>query len=121
MPDTRLARSTTVAGSCPPWCTIAVHRADDPHHQGLPIVFTGPGDESGYFDQGEPYEVLWAALTDGADGPPQIYLDTLDVAAGAHLDLAGADEVLRNLRCYVARFEQLRNQLAELTTAGEQG
>ncbi|MGJ5897981.1 DUF6907 domain-containing protein [Streptomyces niveiscabiei] len=119
MPENQRGSATrTAAPVCPSWCTFAEHH-NDTEHQGAGIAFTGPGDETGHFDDGEPYEVLWAAI-DSTDGqPPRIYFDTQGLAAGTRLDVAAADTVLAGLRLYVARFEQLRNQLAKLTK-GEQ-
>ncbi|MFE0844920.1 DUF6907 domain-containing protein [Streptomyces rochei] len=102
------------SGQCPPWCTIADHRPDDDHHEGVSIAFVGPGDDTGYFDDGEPYEVLWAALASRGDGPPHIYFDTQGQATGAHLDLAQTDALLADLHQYTARLQQMRNRLAEI-------
>ncbi|MEU3413758.1 hypothetical protein ABZ760_21225 [Streptomyces sp. NPDC006658] len=112
----------TVAVTCPAWCTLPHERqaAEDAHHQGPTIAFTGPGDFTGYFDGGEPYEVLFAAIcADPEGGRPYVYFDTQSEATGARLDVAGLDAVLGDLRTYVDRLQQIRDRLAQITQ-GEQ-
>ncbi|MFF9215498.1 DUF6907 domain-containing protein [Streptomyces viridosporus] len=112
----------TMAVSCPPWCTMphTTEAAEDAHHQGPTVAFTGPGDSTGYFDGGEPYEVLFAAISaDPAGGEPYVYFDTQGEATGARLDVAGLDAVLSDLRTYVDRLQQMRDRLAQITE-GEQ-
>ncbi|MGA5599857.1 DUF6907 domain-containing protein [Streptomyces griseoincarnatus] len=112
----------TVAVSCPPWCTLphTVGAAEDANHQGPAVAFTGPGDCTGYFDGGEPYEVLYAAISaDPQGGRPYVYFDTQGEATGARLDVAALDVVLGDLRTYVDRLQQMRDRLAQITE-GEQ-
>lgn len=107
----------TLAVHCPPWCTMphTVGAAEDSHHQGPTVAFTGPGDWTGYFDGGEPYEVLYAAISaDALGGRPYVYFDTHGEATGARLDVAGLDAVLGDLRTYVDRLQQMRDRLAQI-------
>ncbi|MEU9641504.1 hypothetical protein [Streptomyces sp. NPDC048188] len=108
------------SGVCPPWCTAINHLNDDVH-QGAPIQLTVPGDETGTYDDGEPYALLWAALVCRDGQPPRIYLDALGDASGGgtRLDVAGVDAVLADLRLYADRLQQMRNHLAQITE-GEQ-
>ncbi|MER7974947.1 hypothetical protein ABTX35_39085 [Streptomyces sp. NPDC096080] len=116
MTDARAIRTAAPSTACPSWCTAIDHLNDD-GHQGAPIVLSVPGDETGYYDDGEPYEVLWAAIVRESGAPTRIYLDALGDASGGgtNLDLAAADAVLADLKLYVARFEQLRDHLAAIT------
>ncbi|MCM1941599.1 hypothetical protein NC239_25690 [Streptomyces sp. G3] len=103
------------SGQCPAWCA-AVDHLNDPGHQGPSILLTAPGDETGFYDDGEPYPLLWAALVRESGQPTRIYLDALGDASGggSHLDVAGVDAVLADLRLYTARLQQMRNRLAEI-------
>ncbi|MFC8866372.1 DUF6907 domain-containing protein [Streptomyces sp. NPDC057148] len=108
----------TVAITCPPWCTLphTADAAEDAHHQGPTVAFTGPGDDTGHFDGGQPYEVLFAAISaDPQGGRPYVYFDTQGEATGARLDVTGLDAVLADLRTYVDRLQQMRDRLAQLT------
>ncbi|MDX2703961.1 hypothetical protein PV350_13975 [Streptomyces sp. PA03-6a] len=112
-----------IAVTCPSWCTTPHgdgEIAENTWHEGPSILFVGPGDFYEYFDGGEPYEVMWAAISaepndaDGSHGQPYIYFDTQGQATGARLDVAQADAVLRDLRQYVDRLQQMRDRLAQI-------
>lgn len=119
----------TLSVKCPPWCTYdhTGHVAENAWHEAEAVQFIGPGDFYGHFDNGEPYDVMWACISAQPDdetgeyGRPYIYFDTLGCGQGGRLDVAGADKVLADLRAYTARLQQMRDQLAEITrTEGEQ-
>ncbi|MFJ4339398.1 DUF6907 domain-containing protein [Streptomyces sp. NPDC088915] len=123
-----LPNGGTLSVKCPPWCTQPHKENDYAHwawHEAPAIAFTGPGDYYGHFDDGEPYEVMWACLaaqpddTTGDYGQPYIYFDTLSAGAGGRLDVAQADAYLTELRTYVDRLQQMRDRLAEITQQGE--
>ncbi|GHC26934.1 MULTISPECIES: DUF6907 domain-containing protein [Streptomyces rochei group] len=116
MPETRAINTAPPSGVCPPWCTAIDHLNDD-GHQGPAIMLTVPGDETGFYDDGEPYALLWAALVRMTGQPTRVYLDALGDASGGgtHLDVAGLDAVLGDLRTYVDRLQQMRDRLAQLT------
>ncbi|MDX3400074.1 DUF6907 domain-containing protein [Streptomyces sp. ME01-18h] len=120
MPKTRAINTAPPSGVCPPWCT-AIDHLNDAVHQGAPIALTAPGDETGAYDDGEPYALLWAALVCNEGQPTRVYLDALGDASGGgtRLDVAGVDAVLADLRLYADRLQQMRDHLAQITE-GEQ-
>lgn len=102
------------------------HVYDHVWHCGPSFKLNGPGD---MFCQDDPqhrvYPVLHASLSaepldDGTFGQPYIYLDTLDAGQGGRLDVEHADQLIRDLKVYTARLQDLRDQLARLTGEGEQ-
>ncbi|MGA5339015.1 DUF6907 domain-containing protein [Streptomyces griseoincarnatus] len=120
MRELRAIDTAAASSACPSWCTAIDHLNDD-GHQGPAIEFTAPGDETGAYDDGEPYALLWAALVRETGQPTRVYFDALGDASGGgtHLDVAGLDAVLGDLRTYVDRLQQMRDRLAQITE-GEQ-
>ncbi|MDJ1131779.1 DUF6907 domain-containing protein [Streptomyces iconiensis] len=122
----RTLSGRTVTVACPPWCTFPHHEWVDTwaFHETDSAVFIGPADHSG-FDGGKPYDALWACVSaeaheDGGYGRPYLHFDTIGAGAGGRLDVAQTDALLAELRRYTGRLQQLRDQLAKITTEGEQ-
>lgn len=125
---------------CPAFCTLTHgvpvpaalrgtaepgHFYDHEWHEGPSFELVAPGDhywrEAPFCTEADRvYPVLNARLSaepldDGTFGTPYIYLDTLNAAQGGHLDVEGADQLIRDLKVYTARLQALRDQLADLT------
>lgn len=122
----RTRTGSFLAVQCPPWCTQqhdGDQHADSIWHEAPAIAFVGPGDYLGYADDGQPYEVMWACISaqpndeDGTYGRPYLFFDTLGAGTGARLDVDQADAVLRHLRQYTDRLQQMRDQLARIVKA----
>ncbi|WNI15232.1 DUF6907 domain-containing protein [Actinacidiphila sp. ITFR-21] len=101
------------------------HFYDHEWHTGPSFQLVAPGDH--YWDSADfcteedrVYPVLHTELSaepldDGTFGTPFIYVDTLNAGQGAWLDVAETDQLIRDLKIYTARLQELRDQLAELT------
>lgn len=111
---------TTTGNGCPAWC-VRSEAAECNWCESKPIALNGPGDM--YAENPEPFEVLWAALSEapmdelavGEDPAPYIYFDTLAEGCGSRLNVADTDDLIRRLVRYAGRLKVMRDQLAELT------
>jgi hypothetical protein len=118
---TAAAHTTRDADGCPAWCVNNGSERGCDWHESRPVAFEGPGDM--YDDAPEPYEVMWAALSEvpqeevDAGGQPgtYIYFDTLASGQGSRLDVAQTDALLRQMGRYMVRLQAMRDQLAALT------
>lgn len=122
----RTLTGATLSVSCPPWCSEPHEGsiAENIWHEAEAVAFVGPGDYFGHFDDGEPYEVMWACISAEPDdrtgeyGRPYVYFDTQGQATGARLDVPALDAVLGDLRTYVDRLQQMRDRLAKIIQDG---
>lgn len=116
------AKDTRSTDDCPVWClghgTAAARTCD--WHESKPVSFEGPSDM--FDDNPEPYEVLWAALSEtpqdeideGATPGAYIFFDTLADGGGSRLNVDETDALIRSLTRYTERLQGLRNQLAAI-------
>lgn len=104
-------------GKCPPWCDID-HAGDVPmdvFHRSQFAVLTPNGDRSGA--EG-PWE-LWAHIvvpeTDQGDPRGALVVETQAGTAGpyAELDVTQIDEFIRQQKVFLARVEQMRDQMTK--------
>lgn len=105
--------------SCPPWC-IGGHDLDHPDdvfHRGEFLKLKAP--EGSGPRKGDQLPALCAQLVMPEvaedDDPACIVVDHNDVYGPyAQLDVAKADQMIRDLKVYTARLQEMRDQLAAL-------
>ncbi|MEU9557366.1 DUF6907 domain-containing protein [Streptomyces fumanus] len=112
--------NTAPLGPCPPWCVIdhardAYSDPEDRFHYGPDLLLKPP---AGSHPDNDPLPVLRAKLflpeVPREKDPACIMVDHGDVYGPyAQLDVEKADQMIRDLKAFTARLQQMRDQLAE--------
>lgn len=112
----RIANAPWV-GQCPSWCVID-HAGDIPEdvfHRSAFAVLAPNGDRSGWEGPWELHAHIVVPETGQGDDPGLLVIDTQAETAGpsVELDVTQVDEFIRQHKVFLARVEQMRDQLAE--------
>ena len=104
-------------GQCPPWCVID-HGDDIPEdvfHRSEFAVLAPNGDRSGWEGPWELNAHIVVPETDQVGDPGLLVIETQAGTAGpsVELDVTQVDEFIRQNKVFLARVEQMRDQLAK--------
>lgn len=104
-------------GKCPPWCDID-HDGDIPadvFHRSPFAVLAPNGDRSGWEGPWELHAHIVVPETEQGDDPGLLVIETQAGTGGpsVELDITQVDEFIRQNKVFLARIEQMRDQLAK--------
>ena len=112
-------RSASVpwAGQCPPWCDID-HEDDIPEdvfHRSAFAVLAPNGDRSGWEGPWKLQAHIVVPEVEQGDDPGLLVIETQAGVAGpsVELDVTQVDEFIRQHKVFLARVEQMRDQLTQ--------
>ncbi|MET9362181.1 hypothetical protein ABZX93_14825 [Streptomyces sp. NPDC006632] len=106
---------STKTVTCPDWCTIE-HGSDIPEdvfHRSAFAVLKPDGSRSGWEGPWELWAHIVTAEVEQDDAPALLVIDTQAGTAGpsVELDVTQVDEFIRQHKVFLARVEQMRDQL----------